>query len=99
MGTLKELLAKPDAIRITTPPLSRETMQKVLDTIRHDVAADKIEIDNPTPKSGKLFSGSRAQGQGKLDRNFRRDFGQPRGPVFARRARRPRRHRRESWSG
>ena len=42
MGTLKELLAKPNAIRITTPPLSRETMQRVLDTIRHDVAADKI---------------------------------------------------------
>src|ERR1700683_2108096 len=47
MGTLKELLAKPDAIRITTPPLSRERMQEVLDTIRRDVAADKIEIDNP----------------------------------------------------
>src|SRR5688572_3482423 len=29
MGTLKELLAKPDAIRITTPPLPRETMERV----------------------------------------------------------------------
>jgi ABC-2 type transport system ATP-binding protein len=55
MGTLKELLAKPDAIRITMPPLSRETMQKVLDTIRHDVAADKIEIDNPRQNLESYF--------------------------------------------
>jgi len=55
MGTLKELLAKPDAIRITTPPLSRETMQQVLDTIRHDVAADKIEIDNPRQNLESYF--------------------------------------------
>ncbi|MGP8200962.1 MAG: ABC transporter ATP-binding protein [Limisphaerales bacterium] len=55
MGTLKELLAKPDAIRITTPPLTRETMQQVLDTIRHDVAADKIEIDNPRQNLESYF--------------------------------------------
>jgi ABC-2 type transport system ATP-binding protein len=55
MGTLKELLSKPDAIRITTPPLSRETMQQVLDTIRHDVAADKIEIDNPQQNLESYF--------------------------------------------
>jgi ABC-2 type transport system ATP-binding protein len=55
MGTLKELLAKPDAIRITTPPLSRQTMQHVLDTIRHDVAADKIEIDNPRQNLESYF--------------------------------------------
>jgi ABC-2 type transport system ATP-binding protein len=28
LGTLRELLAKPDAIRITTPPLPRETMKR-----------------------------------------------------------------------
>src|SRR5215468_1198060 len=39
MGTLKELLAKPDAVRITTPVLSRETMERVLDIIRRDVAS------------------------------------------------------------
>ncbi len=55
MGTLQELLAKPDAVRITMPPLSRETMQKVLDIIRHDVAADKIEIDNPTQNLESYF--------------------------------------------
>jgi ABC-2 type transport system ATP-binding protein len=55
MGTLKELLAKPDAIRITMPPLSRERMQQVLDTIRHDVAAEKIEIDNPRQNLESYF--------------------------------------------
>src|SRR5213082_1441406 len=30
MGTLKELLATPDAIRITTPALSRDTLERVL---------------------------------------------------------------------
>jgi ABC-2 type transport system ATP-binding protein len=55
MGTLKELLAKPDAVRITMPPLSRESMQNVLDVIRRDVAADKIQIDNPTQNLESYF--------------------------------------------
>lgn len=55
MGTLKELLAKPDAIRITTPPLPRETMQRVLDIIRQDVVADKIVIDNPQQNLESYF--------------------------------------------
>jgi ABC-2 type transport system ATP-binding protein len=55
MGTLKELLAKPDAIRITIPPLSRETMDKVLGEIKHDVAADQIEIDNPRQNLESYF--------------------------------------------
>src|SRR6478672_12141688 len=37
MGSLHDLLAKPDAIRITTPALSRETMEKVLEIIRKDI--------------------------------------------------------------
>ena len=55
MGTLKELLSKPDAIRITTSPLSRETMEKVLSTIRQDVAEDKIHIDNPRQNLESYF--------------------------------------------
>ena len=47
-GTLKELLAKPDSIRITTPALPRETMERVLDIIRKDVAADRVRVDTPT---------------------------------------------------
>src|SRR6185295_7425249 len=40
MGTLKELLVKPDTLRITTPLLPRETLERVLAVLRQDVAAD-----------------------------------------------------------
>src|SRR5262245_2130166 len=33
IGTLQELLAKPDAVRITAPPLSRQTLEHALETI------------------------------------------------------------------
>jgi ABC-2 type transport system ATP-binding protein len=55
MGELKDLLANRDAVRITTPPLPRETMQKVLELIRHDVAEDKVRIDNPTQNLESYF--------------------------------------------
>jgi ABC-2 type transport system ATP-binding protein len=55
MGTLKDLLATPDAIRITTPALSRETMERVLETIRQDVATDKVQIDTPTQNLESYF--------------------------------------------
>jgi ABC-2 type transport system ATP-binding protein len=55
MGTLKELLATPDAIRITTPALPRETMERVLELIRRDVAEDKVRIDTPTQNLENYF--------------------------------------------
>jgi ABC-2 type transport system ATP-binding protein len=55
MGTLKELLAAPDSIRITTPALSRETMERVLTIIRQDVAEDKVSIDTPTQNLERYF--------------------------------------------
>ncbi len=55
MGTLKELLATPDTLRITTPVLSRETMAQVLEVIRQDVAADKVRVDNPTQNLESYF--------------------------------------------
>ena len=55
MGTLKELLATPDAIRITTPALPRETMERVLAIIRKDVAEDKVKIDTPTQNLERYF--------------------------------------------
>jgi ABC-2 type transport system ATP-binding protein len=55
LGTLKELLATPDAIRITTPALSRDTMERVLTTIRQDVAEDKVQIDTPTQNLESYF--------------------------------------------
>jgi ABC-2 type transport system ATP-binding protein len=55
MGTLRELLAKPDAVRITTPVLPRETMERVLELIRHDVDGEKVKIDNPTQNLESYF--------------------------------------------
>jgi ABC-2 type transport system ATP-binding protein len=55
MGTLKELLAKPDAVCITMPPVSRETMQKVLELIGRDAAAGKVEVDTPTQNLESYF--------------------------------------------
>jgi ABC-2 type transport system ATP-binding protein len=57
MGTLKELLATPDSIRITTPALPRETMERVLAIIRKDVAEDKVSIDTPTQNLEHYFLG------------------------------------------
>jgi ABC-2 type transport system ATP-binding protein len=55
MGTLKELLAKPDTLRITTPVLPRETLERVLEIIRHDAATDKVRVDNPTQNLESYF--------------------------------------------
>src|SRR5881396_3247928 len=55
MGTLKDLLAKPDSIRITAPVLPRETLQRVLDMIRRDVAEERIKIDTPTQNLESYF--------------------------------------------
>ena len=55
MGTLAELLATPDAIRITTPALPRATMERVLAIIRQDVAEDKVRIDTPTQNLESYF--------------------------------------------
>jgi len=55
MGALKELLANRDSVRITTPPLPRETMERVLELIRKDVATDKVRIDNPTQNLESYF--------------------------------------------
>jgi len=55
MGPLKELLQQPDAIRITAPALPRETLQKVLETIRRDVAAEKVHVDTPAQNLESYF--------------------------------------------
>ena len=55
MGTLNELLATPDAVRITAPILPRPTLEKVLEVIRHDVEDDKVRIDTPTQNLESYF--------------------------------------------
>ncbi len=67
MGTLKELLTKPDVVRITTPVLARETMERVLDLIRKDTDGEKVKIDNPTQNLESYFLDvvARARGAAK----------------------------------
>jgi ABC-2 type transport system ATP-binding protein len=55
MGTLAELLTKPDTLRITTPVLPRETLQRVLEIIRKDVSAGDVRVDNPTQNLESYF--------------------------------------------
>ena len=55
MGSLQDLLCKPDAVRITMPPLQAQTMKHVLEMIGGEVAADKIEVDNPRQNLESYF--------------------------------------------
>ena len=55
LGTLQELLAKPDTLRITTPVLPRETMQRVLEIIRKDSGSGEVRVDNPTQNLESYF--------------------------------------------
>jgi len=55
MGTLKDLLATPDMIRITSPVLPRETLERALAIIREDSGADRVKIDNPTQNLESYF--------------------------------------------
>jgi len=55
LGTLKELLAKPDTLRITTPVLPRETMERVLEIIRKDILTGEVRVDNPTQNLESYF--------------------------------------------
>ncbi|MEW6301971.1 MAG: ABC transporter ATP-binding protein [Verrucomicrobiota bacterium] len=56
-GTLKELLTTPDTVRITSPMLPRETMEKVLEIIRRDLGSEDVRIDNPTQNLESYFLG------------------------------------------
>ena len=55
LGTLQELLAKPDTLRITTPVLPRETLERVLATIRKDAGTGEVRVDNPTQNLESYF--------------------------------------------
>jgi ABC-2 type transport system ATP-binding protein len=54
-GPLKQLLARPDSVRLTMPPLPRESMEQILAIIRRDVAAEKVKIDTPTQNLESYF--------------------------------------------
>ncbi len=64
-GSLHDLLAAPDEVRITSPVLTRETTQRVLEILRAEVG-DSVRLDNPTQNLESYFLGvvERARGQG-----------------------------------
>jgi ABC-2 type transport system ATP-binding protein len=54
-GTLKDLLAKPDTLRITTPVLPRPALERVLEIIRKDITSGEVRVDNPTQNLESYF--------------------------------------------
>ncbi len=57
MGSLKELLATPDRLRITTPVLSRPALERVLEILRQEGAGDQVRVDNPRQNLESYFLG------------------------------------------
>ena len=57
MGSLDELLTERDSVRITSPVLPRPTLERVLDLIRGEVAAEAVRIDSPTQNLESYFLG------------------------------------------
>jgi ABC-2 type transport system ATP-binding protein len=65
-GTLEELLSERDQVRITTPALSRETMDRVMQILRAE-SGDQVRVEHPTQNLESYFLGvvekARAQAQ------------------------------------
>lgn len=57
MGPLKDLLAKPDSLRITTPLLARGTLEKVLALLRTEVEEERVRVETPTQNLESYFLG------------------------------------------
>ena len=78
-GTLQELLAEPDEIRITTPLLTRDATERVLKALRAEVG-DRVRIDSPTQNLESYFLGvverarSQAETSGATSGNVVADF-------------------------
>ncbi|MBC8001783.1 MAG: ABC transporter ATP-binding protein [Opitutaceae bacterium] len=56
-GTLQELLATPDAVRITAPVLPRESLDRILELIGQQVDRNKVTVENPTQNLESYFLG------------------------------------------
>ena len=55
MGTMKELLVKPDTVRFSLPALDKETTERVLGILREQVASGEIKVDVPTQNLEAFF--------------------------------------------
>ncbi len=57
MGTLAELLTERDSLRITTPLLPPETLERVLQILRAETSPDAVRMDSPTQNLESYFLG------------------------------------------
>jgi ABC-2 type transport system ATP-binding protein len=57
MGSLNELLTERDSIRISSPVLPRETLERVLHILRSEVPPDAVRVDSPTQNLENYFLG------------------------------------------
>lgn len=66
-GPLRELLARPDALRFSTPVLSRPLVEEVLALMRREAAPDTVRVETPTQNLESYFlevvKGARASAQ------------------------------------
>jgi len=65
-GTLQELLAEPDEVRITAPVVSRDTMQRALEVLRGE-AGERVRVDTPTQNLESYFLGVVERARAKAD--------------------------------
>ncbi len=54
-GQLRELLAKPDSLRFTTPALSRSLVEEVLAVMRREAAPEAVRVETPTQNLESYF--------------------------------------------
>lgn len=57
MGSLSELLTERDSIQITSPILSKQTLERVLDIIKAEVSTQAVRLDSPTQNLEGYFLG------------------------------------------
>ncbi|RME93970.1 MAG: ABC transporter ATP-binding protein, partial [Verrucomicrobia bacterium] len=55
MGPLKELLARPDALRITTPPVPRDALEEVLRILREKNGGREVKVETPQQNLESYF--------------------------------------------
>ena len=54
-GTMNELLSEPDSLQITVPALSRDAMEKVLDSMKSVTDEKNIRVETPTQDLESYF--------------------------------------------
>ncbi|MCX7722011.1 MAG: ABC transporter ATP-binding protein [Verrucomicrobiae bacterium] len=55
IGSLQELLTRPDRLRITMPTVPRETLERVLELLVRTVPPDEVKVENPTQNLESFF--------------------------------------------